>query len=190
MIDRELQKRWEKKLQHYGLGIDQPMTDNSDGELEQASSMPSVRGEKHPDHARLRTKIDSSDQFLEGGFEVKAIRSLEREIPEWALSNKEVQRVLMTAFPKLSLIEKSRKARKRINKAGRWMRIIHLYYRMGLPKQIVAKELKMREGTLDTTLRNINRVERGLTVRGEVRKETPALPQPMVVRGEKGDETK
>lgn len=161
MIDRELQKKWEKKLQSYGLGVDQPMTDNSDGELAQASSMPSAREEKHPDHARLRTIVDSNDAFITGGFEVKKVRSLEREIPEWALNDAEVRKVLLAVFPKISFtppIEKKakREYQRRIEKAGRWVRVIHLYYRMELPQQIVMKETGLTWLAMKGILRRAN----------------------------------
>jgi len=173
MIDRELQKKWEKKLQSYGLGIDQPMTDNSEGELAQASSMPSVRGDKHPDHARLRTKMDSNDQFLKGGFGIKTIRSLEREIPEWTANNEEVQKVITLAFPRM----KRGKVKRYKNKnAQRWASIIHLYYRMGLPQQIVAKELRISEHKLKRTLQSINRTKSGLRTDGKARLDTPPTP--------------
>jgi len=159
MTDKKLQKKWEKRLQRYGLGIDQPMTDNSEGELEQASSMPSLRGAKHPDHARLRTKIDSSDPFLEGGFEIKTIRSLEREIPEWSLNDKRVQKILLTAFPALQKSEPSRA------KARRWASVIYLYYRMGLPQQVVIRELKMTKPTFKTICQRIEAIAKTGTPR-------------------------
>lgn len=169
MIDRELQKKWEKRLQHHGLGIDQPMTDNSEGELEQASSMPSVRGDKHPDHARLRTMVDSNDSFITGGFEVKKVRSLEREIPEWALNDIELRKVLLAVFPKLSFTPpKEKKAKReyqrRIEKAGRWVRVIHLYYRMELPQQIVMKETGLTWLAMKGILRRANAAYRKRTL--------------------------
>src|SRR5579859_1728966 len=152
MIDKELQEKWEKRLQRYGLGIDQPMTDNSDGELEQVSSMPSARGEKHPNHARLRTKIDSNDQFLTGGFEVKKIRAREHETPEWALSNKKVQEILLKAFPTLHKTKPSRA------RAARWASVIYLYYRMGLPQQVVMRELKMTKPVFRTICQRVEAI--------------------------------
>jgi hypothetical protein len=95
--DQKLQDKWEKRLEKHGLGVDQPMTDNSKGELAEFKKL-----RAGDDYSHLRMMMDGSDRFMEA-FEIKSIRSLDRPIPEWALSNKEVQRVLMTSFPKLSL---------------------------------------------------------------------------------------
>lgn len=191
MIDKKLQDKWEKKLQKLGLGVYQPMTDNSEGELAEVDSMSS--NTKNPDHARLRTMMDGSDQFLNGGFEIKSVRTIDREIPEWAVNDKEVQRILKTAFPKLSLKHPTSKKekvefKKRIAKAGRWARIIYLYYRMELPRQIVAKEMGLSEPSIKSALQHINNVAKGLTARGNKRSATP--PTPLEVTGERGDETK
>jgi hypothetical protein len=185
MKNRKLQEKWEKKLQKLGLGVDQPMTDNSEGELAEVQPF-TATNTRNPDHARLRTMMDGNDFFLKGGFEIKKIRSLERNTPSWALNNTKTQQIILTAFPKLTLNppkgQKAKKAhQKRIEKAGRWVRIIYLYYRMELPRPIVAKELGMSESTLRSTLRNILRVSQGLTVSGETRKSKnatyPAPPE-------------
>jgi len=100
-----------------------------------------------------------------GGHEIKKIRKLqERELTgqkiEWAFNNKRVREILLLAFPNLNINEAQRR------KAGRWARVIYLYYRMGLPRQIIEKETRMSEGALKTLLRNINRVAQGLRADG------------------------
>lgn len=142
---------WERQLEKFGLGIVQPMTDNSEGEMAEVDQ-------------KMRGNMGSNvGHFTPDGlknYQITKVRKIERKIPEWTLSDKGVQRVLLLAFPNLKTSFKQSK------KAGRWARIIHLYYRMKQPSQIVAKELKMKESTLKTTLRNIRRVAKGLTVSG------------------------
>lgn len=179
MTDLALQKKWEKKLQKYGLGVDQPMTDNSEGELAEVDSIPTSA--KHPDHARLRTQMDGSDQFLIGGFEVKAVRSLEREIPEWAINNEKAQQILLTAFPALNKTKAHRA------KARRWASVIYLYYRMGLPQQIVMKELGMTKPVFRTMCQRIEAIATTGVPRG---KQNATPPPSSVVKGRKGNEAK
>ena len=182
--DAKLQAKWERILRERGLGVYQPMTDNSEGEMASVEHKASTKGREGGrgrgndlDFVKLRSKLDGSDGFMEG-HQITKVRAMTREIPEWSLSNAEVQRVLLTAFPNL-------KTRFRQGKrAGRWARIIYLYYRMNLPRQIVAKEMKMGEDTLKTTIRNISRVANGLTVMGGKRLHaTPPTPSEGTTEG-------
>lgn len=196
MRDEKLTQKWEKILQAKGLGIYQPMTDNSEGELADVPIKRVKGGDANStDFAKLREIVDGGDLFM-GGFQITKVRTVEREIPEWALNNARVQEILKSSFKGLDLSEpktfaEKKKQKKRIRRAGRWARIIYLYYRMGLPRQIVAKELGMGEGTLKSTLRNIERAARGLTANsGTARKDSATPLPPIAVTGEKGDATK
>jgi len=164
--DAKLQNRWEKILKARGLGISQPMTDNSEGNMAQPE--PSKRsfhgnGKDMRKWDTLRNKLDGSDGFMEG-HQIMKVATKEREVPEWALSNKEVQRVLNCAFPKL----KTRAAQKR--KAAIWARIIYLYYRMEQPRQVVAREMDLTKEELNHYIQYITFAERGLNLRGRPRK--------------------
>lgn len=175
----ELEKKWEEKLRRVGLGIYQPMTDKSEGEFTQPAQH---HGDsKHnQDYSRLRTFVDGGELFMDG-FEVKAFRSLDREVPEWTLNDKEVQRVLLAASPRLSLTEKNKRNKKRLIKVGRWARLIYLYYRMRLPQQIIVKEMNQPWGTLKAILIRLNRMHKKIN----------APPPPTAEgQGEEQDEAK
>lgn len=176
-MNKKLQQKWEKRLQKHGLAVDQPLTNNSAGETEV------TMGGESDAYTQLRAAgIDGGDQFMEA-FQIMKVRTIEREIPEWVFSDKEVQRVLLAAFPTQAVNKAARK------RAGRWARIIYLYYRMMLPQQIVAKEIGLTEQQLKLTLQRINRVEKGYRTDGKLRVvDTP--PTPREGTGRKGNETK
>jgi hypothetical protein len=158
--EQKLQQKWEKILRDKGLGVDQPLTQNSEGDLAEVEEGP------RDDNARLRKVLDGSDKFMDG-YEIKTVRTIDRDIPDWALNLKEVKRVLLTVFPKISLRPGNKK---RNFRAGRWARIIQLYYRMQLPQQIVMKEMGLTEPELKSTLQRMNRAALGLTGKGKARK--------------------
>ena len=54
-------------------------------------------------------------------------RSHEREAPAWAIDDQKIQAILLRSFPNLKTPES-----KDAERAGRWMRVIHLYFRMGM----------------------------------------------------------
>jgi transposase-like protein len=148
--DAKLQTKWERRLKKAGLSIAQPMTDNSEGETQV-----NMAG-SDDEMLTLRKKLDSNDGFM-GGHQITKFRSMEREIPDWVFSNKEVQRVVLTSFPKLATRPRQRA------KAAQWVRLIYLYYRMGLPMQVVARELNVDKSLVKRWLLSINRAEKGLT---------------------------
>jgi len=161
-------KYWERQLKKYGLGGYSSgvgggggMTDNSDGEMADTRSSASEQ------FAQLRIRIDGNDNFM-GGHQIMKVQTKERVIPEWAFSNKEVSRILKTAFPKMDAggrIGKSQRTR-----AGKWAQLIHLYYRMGLPYQIVTKEMGMDYVLMRRWVQKINFVAKGLTIDGKPRR--------------------
>lgn len=162
--DRKLQEKWEKRLKKRGLGLVQPMTDNSEGEM-----LVSMSGTTD-DMLALRKKVDSGDRFMDA-HQVTKVRSIERMIPEWAMNDKEVQRLLLLAFPKLKTRLRQRK------RAGIYVRIIHLYWRMRLPYPVVAKELGISEVSLKRKIQILTRHGEGLNAHGHPRKRvTPPTP--------------
>ena len=106
------------------------------------------------DMARLRRRMDGDDNFM-SAHQIKKIRTREREIPAWTLNDKEVRKVLLRAFPKLHKTAVSKVS------AGRWMRLIHLYYRVQMPNSQVAKEMGETLSAIKTMLRSIRRVAKG-----------------------------
>jgi hypothetical protein len=140
-------KRWERKVTSYGLGVDQPLTDNSK-ELTNGEALNLVGD----DFLHLRRTVDKGDRFMEG-HEIKKIRGTNenRTFPEWTMKDKSIRKVLLLAFPKLDTNEAQRK------RAGRWMRVIYFYYRLRLPRPVILKELQMTDSVFTTLLRDINR---------------------------------
>ena len=179
--DAKLQTKWEKRLKKAGLGIVQPMTDNSDGEMGEVPLKPhansrvlnhAAAGEQHRiDMARLRNTVDGSEGFMEG-HQITKVATKERVVPEWAMSNKEVQRILLMAFPKLATNPRQRKS------AAIYTRIIYLYWRMKLPVTIVGREMGMDKVTLDRKIQILNRLAKGLTPSGTPRKRGVSQPTP------------
>lgn len=106
------------------------------------------------DMARLRRRMDGNDPFM-SAHQIKKIRTREREIPAWTLNDKEVQKVLLRSFPTL------RRTKAAAAQAGRWMRLIHLYYRVQMPNSQVAKEMGMTLNAVKMALKGIRRVSRG-----------------------------
>ncbi len=164
---------WEKQLKKYGLGIYQPITDNSKGEMGETNPDVFKRANQHThDHKQtfvdLRTiGIDGSDQFMDG-HQIMKVQTKDRVIPEWAFNRAEIARILLTAFPKMQMntsVGKSQRAR-----AGKWARLIHLYYRMGQPQQIVSKELGIDPVLFKRWVQKIKFVEQGLTIDGKPRR--------------------
>lgn len=128
---------------------------------------------RNKDMVKLRRHLDVNDGFM-SAFQITKIRTLEREIPAWTLNDKEVRKVLLRAFPKL------RTNGPQAIRAGRWMRLIHLYYRVPMSNSQVAKEMDMSLNVVKKTLQHIRRVAKGrranntallgLTPRGRPRK--------------------
>lgn len=118
----------------------------------------------NPDFKELRKNFDSNESFVAGGFETKSIRHRIKKIPTWALENKSIKSLLVSVFPKLNTNLRQRQ------RAGRWMRAIHLYYRVGMPHNHVSQEMKISYGALVSLLRNIRRAGDGLRAdNGELR---------------------
>jgi hypothetical protein len=106
------------------------------------------------DMAKLRGRVDVNDSFM-NAFQIMKTRTMEREIPSWTLNDKKVQQVLLRAFPRLRTDNKAAIC------AGRWMRLIHLYYRVQMPNFQVAKEMNTSINVVKTTLSHIRRVAKG-----------------------------
>ena len=106
------------------------------------------------DLQRLRKRMDGNDGFMEG-HQIKTIRTRTREIPTWTLDDKEVQKVLLRSFPDW------RKNHRHAERAGRWARIIQLYFRMQMPIHMVAKEMDITLASARNLLQHIRRASRG-----------------------------
>jgi hypothetical protein len=107
------------------------------------------------DLKQLRRKMDSNDPFMSGGHQIVKIRTREKVIPPWATDNREMQKLLLLAFPKLNSNMKQRKA------AARWGRVIHLFYRMNLTKTDVAIELRIKRSIVKLIIQRAKRLAAG-----------------------------
>lgn len=120
---------------------------------------------KEHDLLQLIDLIDG-DKITEGrGFQIKNIRSgNERVTPEWARMKEDIQKILLTAFPKLHTNPGQRK------RAGLWAQVINLYYLKGWSASEVAEELNENLRMIKWIAVSISRTSKGLTVDGCPRK--------------------
>jgi hypothetical protein len=108
----------------------------------------------------LAKQIDPKEQFMRSGHQILVIRSIQKETPDWANSDAKIQKILLRSFPKLKTNKKQSAA------AGRWMRIIHLYFRMKQTRGQISAEMNLNYVTVDTLVRNIKRVAAGCRADG------------------------
>ena len=113
----------------------------------------------------LRSVIDGRELGPTGvGFQIKEFRTgYTREVPEWARTNVGIQKVLLTAFPRLQTDKNQRKH------AGRWAQVINMYFRQGWSAEEVAEELNQSRASVKMLVLGIDRTSRGLTVNGDPR---------------------
>ena len=143
------------------------MTENQEVHFQDVAFDPKLnRGSSEKELLKSFPEEDIEDVrgFL-SGFQIKKIRTEERELPEWVRTNEGIQRVLLAAFPHLQTSENQRK------RAGIWARILYLYHRLGWPSSEIAKELGYKtRAPIDMAIMRIGRVAAGLTVHGTARK--------------------
>lgn len=105
------------------------------------------------DHFIKGHQIINSDHANRGG--------LKRKNSEWAKSDEKVRKMLTHSFPHLSTNFKQR------HRAGIWLRVIHLYFRMGLSYSTVAKEMRLRKKKVRDLLQSIHRAAEGRPASGK-----------------------
>lgn len=126
---------------------------------------------RNKDRKQLRRIVDGGEQLVEDP-QIKVRRSVARNVPEWTLDPQRTLAVLKLAFP---LIETNEKQRRR---AGRWLRIIHLYYKMKTPFGQVAEELGLSRDQLRSYLRSISRTVKGKRADGSGDRMPNSIPPP------------
>jgi hypothetical protein len=108
--------------------------------------------------------FSGSDHFMSAGHQIinsnRAYAGPRRKKARWAYRDESVQQLLLRAFPKLATDKKHRE------RAGRWARVIQLYYRYGLSYGAVAAEMKTSTKYVRTLLRNIRRAAAGAPCNG------------------------
>jgi hypothetical protein len=103
--------------------------------------------------------FDGSEPFMTNGHQILSPHSVgehgKRSVPGWARNNKEFQALLLREFPKMATDEKQR------FRAGRWTRVVTLYYRAAMSAQQVADETGWTVSKVKSLLKCIRRVARG-----------------------------
>jgi hypothetical protein len=145
---------WEKVLQSHNLGKRQLNIEDKPEKGKNEDEDNPILNRSHDDNEALRHTVDGDDIFM-SGYQIAKIRTRDRKIPEWTLNDKEVQKVLLRAFPKLHTSPKA------AARAGRWARVIHLYFRMQMPDSMVANEMGIKINVLWSILIHIRRVAEG-----------------------------
>jgi transposase-like protein len=114
--------------------------------------------DKTLDHNSLAQELSSQiDTTRTGsdGFQPKTLRCQKRTVPEWAATPEGTRKVLLTAFPRLREDPKQRA------QAGRWSRVINLYFQLGYTYTQVAEEMGLTPNTILALNRSIRRVASG-----------------------------
>lgn len=107
--------------------------------------------------SELRNKLDGKDNFVNGGHGIiktaGATRHAERmkRVPVWALDDAKLKELINLRFPKANIDPKQRAL------AARMVRLIYLYYRVGLTTDTVAEELKMTRNAVECSLKRLNK---------------------------------
>src|SRR4051812_49037735 len=93
----------------------------------------------------LRSTFEHGD-----GYVVKKTRRYKRPVPAWAQDNQVIRSMLLKAFPKIASGDPRERQR-----AGRWSRVIYLYFQSGMSYSEVAEEM-------DESLESIKGILRAL----------------------------
>jgi Trp operon repressor len=112
------------------------------------------------DYQQLRKVFEGGDPFVSRGHQIVELRRRKRTVPAWTRSDKEIRKVLLQSFPKLMINQKQR------DRAARWARIIHLYFRLQWTSRQVAEELNITASAALTITRSILRAANGLKANG------------------------
>jgi hypothetical protein len=116
--------------------------------------MPVQRGGNTFDE--LRHSIDGSDPFMTNGHQViRPRRAYKKQHLAWTKDDEKIKQILLQSFPKLQTNSRQRAA------AARWLRIIHMYYRVGETIGTIALELHQKVGTIKRVLVSIKRAAKG-----------------------------
>src|ERR1700719_4810332 len=104
---------------------------------------------------QLVRSLDYNECFMTRGHQIVHARTYKRKVPAWTLKDKEVQKVLLRAFPKLATDDNQRES------AGRWVWVIQLYFRLGYTRGQIADELVTTTERIKGVIRSIYRVSEG-----------------------------
>lgn len=111
----------------------------------------------------LRTILDSDDLFLTS-HQITKKRSHIKRCPEWVKHDRQIKELLKFVFPRL--IEKSDKGSAQRKRAGRWARVIHLYFRTNLTYKETAEEMGEKPKTIEGIIRRVLLASEGKRTNG------------------------
>ena len=117
-----------------------------------------------PTQQQLGKIIDGKEQFMRSGHQILVKRRHKKKMPEWVWSDAEIRKMLLRSFPRLRT-NKSQSA-----SAGRWVRIIQLYFRMGKTHGQIAEEMELKYKDVNNLIDRIRRVGRGFCANGTGKK--------------------
>lgn len=103
-------------------------------------------------------------------FQIEVQHRYSRSVPSFAMSDKQLREIISTVFQ-----DKDRA------KAGRWLRMAYLYYRMGIPGDEVAAEMGCTRDAVMSMLENVMRHFRAKTKMGSHRKGCRRIRRPLSV---------
>lgn len=83
----------------------------------------------------ILNRLFDDDHTCHAGFQIGSVRKTKKKVPDWAVSNKRIAKLLLRVFPKLATSEGQRR------RAARWAAVIYLSYRAGLSDRTIADQL-------------------------------------------------
>lgn len=125
---------------------------------------------------QLRGLFSGSESFMNGGHQIlkpsRARIGPRRKKADWARSDAAVQKLLLTAFPKLHTnpVQRAR--------AGRWLLVIYLYFRQGMSYSEVAGEIGVTKKQVSDIIRRIFKTLDGYPANGGRKPRKRAVTRP------------
>jgi hypothetical protein len=110
-------------------------------------------------HDQIRRIVDGNDSFMTG-FQIGKPKQYRRKIPAWLNNNKQVQVILLSAFPKLKTDTRQRKM------AARWANVVHHYFRLRYTDVQTAEELGIKVKAVQNIVGRIRLVAAGRRANG------------------------
>ena len=109
----------------------------------------------------LRKSFDSASPFMRHGHQIVKMRECRRKIQTWARDDQKIRQFLLRSFPRMVADSKQRA------RAGRWARVIYLYFKTKHTYSQVAAELGVSNRLVENIIRAIYRASRGLKANGK-----------------------
>jgi hypothetical protein len=89
------------------------------------------------------------------GYQIVKFRRPRKKYPDWVNSNEKITEILLRAFPLMHSRPKQRE------RAGRWARVIYLFFRRQWTRGQIAEEMGLTYGHVNTMILGIKRVAAG-----------------------------